>query len=63
MDTMGSVLMDGIRYYRIRQFGYDYLIPWDDLENIPSYEQCYKSISEYNRFGDTNFSGVKCFKV
>lgn len=63
MDTMGSALMDGIRYYRIRQYGYDYLIPWNDLENIPSYEHCCQSISEYFKYGNTNYAGVKCFKV
>ncbi len=58
---MGYVLMDGIRYYRIRQFGFDYLIPWH-FDTPPTYEVCLNMVSDYYIFGDGNAAGVKRFK-
>lgn len=61
MDTMGIAFIGSIRYYRIRQFGFDYLIPW--LGNdTPSYEECSKAISDYFQYGENNAAGIKRFK-
>jgi hypothetical protein len=62
MDNLGTTFYNGLMYFRVRYFEYDYLIPCRNPHFTPDYNFCKSAIDVYNTYGSSNDIGVKRFK-